>query len=124
MKKPPKTANAIVTKAAVAAHFNVSLPTVAAWQRRGAPIDDIGGTDLGAVELWRVFQDMAQTNKFWRELVARPVGDLIDELHAQQGRLSFFVNHQHWSHPRRAEIGKHLLAISTAASRLCDILDA
>lgn len=124
MKKPPKTANARVTKVAVSKHFKVSLPTVAAWQRRGAPIDDIGGTDLWAVELWRIFQDMGHADKFLRELVARPVGDLIEELDARQGRLSFFVNYWKWSHPRRAEIKKHLLAISTATARLRDILEA
>ena len=129
MKKPSKTASKpaskhtpkTASKSDTAKHFRVSLTTLQNWERRGAPINPDGTFDLEEVELWKIFQDMKNDHRILRELCQRPIGSVIEDIQAAQGKLSFYINAEHWTHPQRAEIKRHLLPIDKACVALLDI---
>lgn len=64
-----------MNKCQIAEYFDVSRPTVAAWVRRGAPVEDDGSMDPERVARWRFKRDMERPGPESKRLRT-----LIDEL--------------------------------------------
>lgn len=117
--KPTEKPKTRPTAAAIAKKFNVSLPTVTNWQRRGAPIGPDFSFDPVTLEVWRWFQEQKHTDPFWREHCAKSSDELLEDAHRMQGRLSFWFNaNRDWKSPNHPKIKAALLKISEAICRL------
>jgi len=117
--------NKQTNKTDTAAHFNVSLTTLDNWLRRGCPHTEENGTrmfDIGEIKLWRIFQDMKNDKPYWREVCAKSASELIEKLDHAQSALSFWMKANHWTHPKKKEIGKQLLLIDDAIREIEELL--
>ena len=103
----------------------MSLTCVDAWTRRGCPVtiaaDGKKSFDLDAVEIWRWFQDKKNNDEYFRDLCAQPIAEVIEAVQKAQGRLSFWLKANAWSHPNSMEQGKALLAIDEACETMSDL---
>ena len=112
-------------KTDTAAHFNVSLTTLDNWLRRGCPHTEENGTrmfDIGEIELWQIFQKMKNEKPYLREVCAKSASELIEKLDHAQSALSFWMNANHWTHPKKKEIGKRISLIDDAMIEIEELL--